>query len=284
MAHKTLIDGTGFEIVSGRTLVNGTGYDIDRGRTLVNGTGYDIDFGIPLGDIPVGERVFIRVNGVWTEFLVANQGIPSGHAGIDMYDSSCNGTWLLMKDIYVVMPYSRWLTYAETDFHEYLNTTFLKLLDTGVQNAIIEAKIPYEGYEVITGGADFPLRPLENGLSAKIFVLSYGEADIAARGYTDGYENYNWRDGYALSFFHKPDTDSTSGGAAREDRIAYFEGKAHSWYVRNQHRSPLHLIGEDGSGVTVSMSTHPECGIRPAMIMPFETRVSKTSDHYQLRG
>lgn len=44
MAHKTLINGTAYEVSGGRTLVNGTGYKIDKGRTLVNGTGYDISF------------------------------------------------------------------------------------------------------------------------------------------------------------------------------------------------------------------------------------------------
>ena len=44
MAHKTLVNGTAYEIKGGRTLVNGTGYAIKGGRTLVGGTGYDISF------------------------------------------------------------------------------------------------------------------------------------------------------------------------------------------------------------------------------------------------
>lgn len=44
MAHKTLVNGTAYEISGGRTLVNGTGYSIAKGRTLVNGTGYDVTF------------------------------------------------------------------------------------------------------------------------------------------------------------------------------------------------------------------------------------------------
>ena len=46
MGHKTLINGTAYEVGGGRALVNGTGYEIDKGRTLVNGTGYDIPFAI----------------------------------------------------------------------------------------------------------------------------------------------------------------------------------------------------------------------------------------------
>lgn len=44
MAHKTLIDGTVYEVKGGRTLINGTGYSIKGGRTLVDGTAYEISF------------------------------------------------------------------------------------------------------------------------------------------------------------------------------------------------------------------------------------------------
>ena len=42
MAHKTLIDGTAYEVSGGKTLIGGTAYNIKAGRTLVDGTGYDI--------------------------------------------------------------------------------------------------------------------------------------------------------------------------------------------------------------------------------------------------
>ena len=44
MAHKTLIDGTAYQVKGGRTLIDGTGYKIKKGRTLIGGTGYDIPF------------------------------------------------------------------------------------------------------------------------------------------------------------------------------------------------------------------------------------------------
>ena len=42
MAHKTLVGGTAYNIVSGKTVVGGVSYNIKGGRTLVGGTGYDI--------------------------------------------------------------------------------------------------------------------------------------------------------------------------------------------------------------------------------------------------
>ena len=44
MAHKTLVNGTAYEVKGGKCLVNGTSYDIKKGRTLINGTGEDIVF------------------------------------------------------------------------------------------------------------------------------------------------------------------------------------------------------------------------------------------------
>ena len=44
MAHKTIVNGTVYEVKGGKCLVNGTSYDIKKGRTLINGTGEDIVF------------------------------------------------------------------------------------------------------------------------------------------------------------------------------------------------------------------------------------------------
>ena len=48
-----------------------------------------------ISTLAVGSSVYLNVGGVRKEFLVVHQGKPSS-----LYDSSCNGTWLLMKDIY----------------------------------------------------------------------------------------------------------------------------------------------------------------------------------------
>lgn len=42
--HKTLVNGTVYEVKGGKCLVNGTVYNILKGRTLIDGTGYDINF------------------------------------------------------------------------------------------------------------------------------------------------------------------------------------------------------------------------------------------------
>lgn len=44
-SHKTLIDGTWYDLKAGKCLVAGTSYQIRGGRTLVNGTAFEIGFG-----------------------------------------------------------------------------------------------------------------------------------------------------------------------------------------------------------------------------------------------
>ena len=36
MSHKTLVNGTVYEVNGGKCLVNGTAYDIKKGRTLID--------------------------------------------------------------------------------------------------------------------------------------------------------------------------------------------------------------------------------------------------------
>ena len=43
-SHKTLIDGTLYDLKGGKCLVGGTDYSVKKGRTLVNGTAYEIKF------------------------------------------------------------------------------------------------------------------------------------------------------------------------------------------------------------------------------------------------
>lgn len=93
----------------------------------------------PIGNLAVGKSVFLNVNGARTEFIVVHQGLPS-----DVYDESCDGTWLLMKNLYTK---AQWDTtdndYANSDIRAYLDNTFINLLDSGMRAAIKQVTIPY---------------------------------------------------------------------------------------------------------------------------------------------
>ena len=44
----------------------------------------------------IGDSIFIDIDGEPIEFIVINQGNPNNN----IYDKSCDGTWLIMKNIY----------------------------------------------------------------------------------------------------------------------------------------------------------------------------------------
>lgn len=255
--HKTLIGGTAYEVKAGKCLINGTAYAIQKGRTLINGTGYDIALvsGTPISALPVGSTVKIAVNGTLRDFLVVNQGIPQSSS---LYDDSCNGAWLLMKDCYETRQWNNpsYNKYASSSIHSYLNGTFLNLVDSKVQNIIKQVKIPYRtiGYGENLSGA--------NGLPCKIFLLS---------GYETGWDYITYlNDGARLSYF-----ESGTGTSAVKKRITYLNGTAVVWWLRSPYPSGdtnVYCIYSDGSELSTMTTTTR--GVRPAFVLPSETMVA----------
>ena len=256
MSHKTLIDGTAYNIKGGRDLIGGTGYAKKKGRVLVNGTGYDISFssGIPISTIPVGSTVKIGVNGKTYDFLVVNQGIPSNSS---LYDSSCDGTWLLMKDIYEkhVWQGGNINKYESSDIHAYLNSTFLNLFDSNIKDAIKQVKIPYRK----NGGTDGTDQSGANGLSAKIFLLSGYEL-----GWTTSDNRGFPQDGAKLSYF-----ESGNGASAKNKRIANLNGSAAEWWLRSPYAYETNRVWfVRPDGIYNYLFAVVSFGIRPVFILP----------------
>ena len=156
--HKTLIDGTGYEIKSGRALIAGTGYDIKKGRTLIGGTGYDIKFATPIGELLAGTVVYMNVDGTRTPYIIVHQGNPD----TSVYGASCNGTWVLMKDIYTL---TKWQSrqnqyyYSSDCVLRQVAQSFPSKLDTVIQNNLIPLELLNIQYswEDISGDKAFPL-------------------------------------------------------------------------------------------------------------------------------
>lgn len=210
-----------------------------------------------LGSMSVGSTVKLKLGGTARDFLVVHQGLPSS-----MYDSSCNGTWLLLKDIYTTRAWdSSNNDYKNSDIHSYLNGTFLNLFDNDIKNAIKQVKIPYQngtgsGGSVASGA---------NGLSCKIFLLSGYEL-----GWTTSDNSYFPRDGAKLSYF-----SSGTSSSANNKRIAKYNGSATYWWLR----SPLtldtghvwYVLSNGGYSYWYYSNT---CGVRPALVLDSSLSVS----------
>lgn len=213
-----------------------------------------------LGSKAVGSIVKLKVGGVAKEFIVVHQGKPSG-----MYDASCDGTWLLMKDIYEnhVWQSENINKYESSDIHAYLNNTFLNLFDSSIKDAIKQVKIPYR----MNGGSGGTDQSGANGLSAKIFLLSGYEV-----GWTTSDYGHFPVDGAKLDYF-----EAGTGSAADSKRIANLNGSPAYWWLRSpdtSNRNDAWYVFSNGSTWHVSVPY----GIRPALVLPPDVLVDDSGN------
>lgn len=203
-----------------------------------------------IGTLAVGKTITLNVDGAPIEFVVVHQGKPSS-----LYDDSCGGTWLLMKDIYEnrVWQSGNINKYESSDINTYLNSTFLNLFDSNIKDAIKQVKIPYRK----NGGSGGTDQSGANGLPAKIFLLSSYEV-----GWTTSNSSQFPVDGAKLDYFV-----ASSGGNSK--RIANFNGAAARWWLRSPnaaYTSNVWIVDIDG--VHYNYYASSSYGIRPALILP----------------
>ena len=201
---------------------------------------------VKLGTKAVGSIVKIKVNGASKDFIVVQQGNPN----TSTYDSSCNGTWLLMKDIYTTSTFGNNNSYKDSSIHTYLNGTFYNLIDSNIRAAIKQVKIPYQNGT----GSGGSLATGSNGLSTKVFLLSGYEV-----GWTTSDNGYFPKDGVRLAYFG----NSSSGNSAA------------IWWLRSPYTNNYNnvwFVYTDGS------NRNDWCGysygVRPAFILPSTLVVS----------
>ena len=211
---------------------------------------------VRLGAKAVGSIVKIKVNGAAKDFIIVHQGKPSS-----VYDDSCNGTWLLMKDIYTTCTFGNNNSYKDSSIHTYLNGTFYNLIDSDIRAAIKQVKIPYLNG---TGGGDGSLATGANGLSTKVFLLSGYEV-----GWTTSDDRNFPKDGIRLAYF-----GSGSGGNSK--RVAYNGSSTAMWWLRSPHTNnygSVWAVNTEGSYDAGRWNYH-SCDVRPALILPSTLFVS----------
>ena len=211
---------------------------------------------VNLGTKAVGSIVKIKVNGAVKDFIVVHQGKPSS-----VYDDSCNGTWLLMKDIY---ERRKWHSsdpndYANSTIHSYLNSTFLNLLESNIKNAIKQVKLPYRK----GSGTSTTVTSGSNGLPAKIFLLSASETSFNFSSMPSG-------EGAELAYFKGCVDDGSDS-----KRVAYLNGSATPWWLRSPDCNYYYnALGVNTNGIWYRNACFDSNGVRPALIFPSTLLVS----------
>lgn len=211
---------------------------------------------VTLSSKAIGSTIKLKVNGSAKDFIVVHQGKPSS-----VYDDSCSGTWLLMKDIYENRQWHSSDTndYANSTIHSYLNSTFLAMLDSNIQKAIKQVKLPYRK----GSGTSTTVTSGSNGLPAKIFLLSATEMSFNFSYMPSG-------EGAELAYF-KGCVDNSSDSK----RVAYLNGSAAHWWLRSPYcyysYGALYVNSSGDWNFSFCSNSY---GIRPALILPSTLLVS----------
>lgn len=204
-----------------------------------------------LGNVAVGTVLKLKENGSPQNYIVVHQGLPSS-----MYDSSCNGTWLLRQDI---VANSQWSSTGgnylagpgfKSTIMEYLENTQFPKYDTSIQDVIKTVKIPF-----CLGGGVSTVNTGSAGLPCQLFPLGGYEV-----GWTTSNSQYFPIDGAVLSYFQ---------GASNSKRIAKLNGAAYDWWLRSPAiNSNINAWRVTDIGIYESFWVANNNGIRPAMVMP----------------
>lgn len=251
MSGYILTGGSRKKVESLRTIAGGAARTADKAYALIGGMArLWYQRGTPLGNLAVGSTVKIAVDGKDYDWLVVHQGLPGS-----MYDASCNGTWLLMEDIYTNMQFdsSKNNLFVSSPILQYLNTTFHDAIDANVRKLIKVATIPYMAQNNSTTASS-------GGLRAWVFLLSMTEV-----GFVGGAAIKMPIEGAKLRYFN---------GHGRE---AYFNGTAAEWWSRTPfgiYNSDVWCIDKNGDNILeLCLSSF---GVRPCMILPQDVLVDDT--------
>lgn len=202
-------------------------------------------------DLTVGTVVKLMESGTAVEYIVVNQGVPSNS---NLYNSSCNGTWLLRKDIHSKRAWDSGSgddAYKTSTINTWLNGDFFNSLGSIEQSTIKQVQIPY--YSLSLGNPIF-------NLTCKVFLLGGYELGWTTRDY-----GFFPVDGAKLDYF-----ESGTETSANNKRIANLNGSADFWWLRSpntDNTSDVWCILNNGhcNGRYGASSSY---GIRPALILP----------------
>lgn len=201
-----------------------------------------------LGDYSIGDIVKLNEGGNPFDYIVVHKGQPSPQY------KNCDGVWLLRKDIVATNTYS----YASTSYtgsfiHKFLcdpTDGFYRQYDTTVGEFALTPNVPcWNGSTV------------NNSYSIPMFILSGIELGVTD---TTNFPN----DGDVLSYFDPYDPEKVVANYG-PDPYPYWTRSA---YTKGQNR--IWRVDPDGS-----MSYHyvmSDSGVRPALILSYETPVSSS--------
>lgn len=259
------------------------GEAIKRRRSIV-------DKKVDISTLPVGTSVYCTVDGVKTELIIINQGLPyksQGGVGTgarsDSYDSNCNNTWLMFKHL------TELTTRPNQNNYPTSSNTFRKL--SGVKNIYsflngIDGDNTYRFFQSIdiwdkildvtlkfvvatinqTTGTLYETSPM------KLFPLSLREM-----GYYNYIGNATDTTGY-LDYFRLGQYTEEELAPRRLTTAPSGESSLSYWLRmivdNNTVTGCARQSGADGTLWNYATAYTTELGCHPSLILPFSTKVN----------
>lgn len=244
--HTVNVNGANKELSNIYTNIGGVWKEYATGYDCIGGAWKEFpSSGTPVSTLAKDTSVYVNMDGVPCEWYIVYQGNPN----TSLYDSSCNGTWLIPKNS---LEQRQWNStkhndYENSDIHKYLNGDFLNKFDSGFRNIIKQVKIPYRPG---SGNSSTVLNG-SSGLSTKLFLPSSSEWSVSG---VNGTPNI----GGGLNIYKK-------GEEVYWLRSPYFyKNNYTAWYTM-----PISSYGPGAPSDDVTSIK----GLRPLMIIPSDTMV-----------
>lgn len=204
---------------------------------------------VNLATATVGQEVNLPYNGFMVPHIVAHIGNPSA----SLYDSSCDGVWMLRKDIVEngVWNSSGVNTLSGSTIMQTM-AGYVSNYDAQTQAGIKTVKIPY-----CVGNGSSTVNSGSNGLECKVFPLSGREV-----GLNNSVQDAV--DGAKLAYFLSGDY-----AESQQRRIAKIDGIDSDYWIRSPNMydsDTVNCISSSGSRGGIGVTSLK--GLRPAFIMP----------------
>lgn len=219
---------------------------------------------INLANATIGQEVNLPYNGKMVPHIVVHIGNPNP----SLYDASCDGVWLLRKDI---VENGAW---NSSGVNTLPNSTIMTTMAGYVANyasdvraAIKTIKVPY-----CVGNGSGTINSGSNGLECKVFPLGGYEL-----GLTTSDNPGIPIDGTRLSYFE----EGGIGTSGAKKRIAYLNGVASDYFTRSPGTGTSeNVLKIEGSyGTNVFGASDRNDGIRPAFIVQATFTATYYIDH-----
>lgn len=191
-------------------------------------------------NMSVGSSVRAKISGAEYEFIIVNQGLPSS----GNYDSSCNGTWLMVKDCLNTIKYDKdSKLYGTSNAKDWVENSLYGALENGLRGVIKTVKIPYSSASnTVSSGV--------SGLETRIFLPSAAEVGFEISS------EYN-AEGAALPYF-----------SSDSNRIAKYNGAEIVWATRTPVKTGVeNIVVVSSEGTQTTGACTLEYGMRPIIII-----------------